>query len=96
MTVTVNLPRAVGTGPVINLPRAKPEIVTVIKEVIVSGDRDAAGNLVPTNRGHTYTYDSSGNLATDTVSDGVSVWVRTYTWANGAQTADSGWVKQNG
>lgn len=55
---------------------------------------DTDGALVPTNQGHSYTYDSSGNLVTDTVSDGTSTWVRTYTYQNGAQTTDSGWVKQ--
>ena len=96
MTVTVNLPRSTGSGPVVVLPRAKPDVVTVTKEVVVYGDRDEDGNVVPTHKGHSYSYDSSGNLATDTVTDGDDVWVRTYTWANGAQTSDSGWVKQNG
>ena len=57
-------------------------------------ERDTQGNLVPTYRGHTYTYDTSGNLETDTVTDGEDTWVRTYSYDNGVQTADSGWVKQ--
>jgi YD repeat-containing protein len=55
---------------------------------------DTDGNPVPTWKAHAYTYDQSGNLATDTVSDGSNTWVRTYTWAVGGQSADSGWVKQ--
>lgn len=57
-------------------------------------DLDTDGNPVPTNKGHAYTYDSSGNTKTDMVSDGTSTWIRTYTYTNGQQTADSGWVKQ--
>lgn len=55
---------------------------------------DTNGNLVPVNKAHQFTYDTSGNLQTDTVIDGNSMWVRTYSYANGNQTADSGWVKQ--
>lgn len=55
---------------------------------------DTDGNPVPTYKAHSYTYDGSGNLATDTVTDGADSWVRSYGWANGAQTTDSGWVKQ--
>lgn len=57
-------------------------------------DLDTLGNVVPTYKGHTYTYDTSGNQVTDTVSDGVSTWVRTTTYLNGQETSDSGWVKQ--
>ncbi len=55
---------------------------------------DTDGNPVPVWKSHSFTYDGSGNLATDTVTDGTSTWVRTYQWANGAQTVDTGWVKQ--
>ncbi len=61
---------------------------------VVSDSVDTDGNVVPTNRAHTFTYDGSGNLVTDTVSDGTSTWVRTYTYQMGAQVSDSGWVKQ--
>lgn len=61
-----------------------------------AAERDTQGRSVPIWKAHTYTYDSSGNLATDTVVDGENVWIRTYGWTNGAQTSDSGWVKQNG
>lgn len=57
-------------------------------------DRDTNGDPVPTYKAHTFTYDDSGNLKTDTVSDGSDTWVRTYTFTNGQQTNDSGWVKQ--
>lgn len=55
---------------------------------------DTQGNPVPVYAAHAYTYDGSGNLQTDTVTDGTNTWVRTYMWSNGAQESDSGWVKQ--
>lgn len=59
-----------------------------------SADLDTGGDKVPTYKAHSYTYDNSGNLATDTVTDGGTSWVRTYQWSNGALSSDSGWVKQ--
>lgn len=92
MSVTVNLPR-VPVGQVrVSLPRATPNIVTVTKEV-VAGELDDTGQPVPVWLAHTFAYDGSGNLSTDTVSQGDVTWVRTYGWANGAQTSDSGWVR---
>ncbi len=61
---------------------------------VTGSELDTDGNPVPVYKAHAYTYDGSGNLHTDTVTDGTSTWVRTYAWANGAQTSDSGWVKQ--
>lgn len=61
---------------------------------MAGADRDTDGNPVPTWRGHAFTYDNSGNLHTDTVTDDADTWVRTYTWDGAAQTNDSGWVKQ--
>lgn len=57
-------------------------------------ETDTTGGAVPTWKAHSFTYDGSGNLATDTVTDGANTWVRTYMWSNGAPTTDSGWVKQ--
>lgn len=59
-----------------------------------SADLDNEGNRVPTYKPHSYTYDGSGNMATDTVSDGTSTWVRSYAWTNAALMSDTGWVKQ--
>lgn len=72
-------------------------------KVVVVGDAgsasdvtslDTSGNPVPVWKAHTFTYDGSGNLSTDTVTDGTNTWVRTLMWMNGALTTDSGWVKQ--
>jgi hypothetical protein len=60
----------------------------------MAGTADTQGGFVPIYRAHTFTYDGSGNLSTDTVTDSGTTWVRTYMWSNGAQTLDSGWVKQ--
>jgi hypothetical protein len=57
---------------------------------------DGDGDVVPTWLSHTFTYDNSGNLSTDTIKRGDETWVRSYTWMAGAQTGDSGWVKNNG
>lgn len=62
--------------------------------VTTATEMDTQGNPVPVYKAHAFTYDGSGNLATDTVTDGTSTWVRTYTYTNGAQATDSGWVKQ--
>ena len=58
-------------------------------------DLDTNGNPVPTYKAHTYTYDDSGNLSTDTVTDGVNTWVRSYgPYTPTGPATDSGWVKQ--
>lgn len=60
----------------------------------LDGDRDTDGYPVPTYKAHTFTYDGSGNLQTDTVTDGANTWVRTYTWTGSDMSSDSGWVRQ--
>ena len=76
------------------LPRSTTVVTeTIVREVPFAGETDTQGRPVPVNGPHTFTYDDSGNLKTDTVSGPSGTWVRTYTWTNGAQTADSGWVK---
>lgn len=55
---------------------------------------DTLGGSVPTYGAQTFTYDASNNLETATITDGTNTWVRTYTYTDGNQTSDSGWVKQ--
>lgn len=72
-------------------------MATAEGDIVMAGvERDTDGNPVPTWKPHTFTYDTSGNLSTDTVTDGTDAWVRTYQWDGAAQSSDSGWVKQGG
>lgn len=59
-----------------------------------SADLDTNGDPVPTYKAHTYTYDDSGNLSTDSVTDDTNTWIRTYTYTPSGPATDSGWVKQ--
>lgn len=55
------------------------------------------GNLIYPNlvAAHQYTYDSSGNLLTDTFVDfNGNTYRQTLTWSNGNLTNQSVWVKQ--
>ncbi len=56
---------------------------------------DSAGNLVDAAAlSHTFGYDGSGNLITDTATDGTTTWVKTLTYTAGNLTGESKWVKQ--
>lgn len=43
---------------------------------------------------HTYGYDGSGNLLTDTMVFGGPTFVKTYGWAGAKLVAEGAWVKQ--
>jgi len=60
----------------------------------MNADMDTNGNPVPTYKAHTYTYYGAGQVHSDTVTDGVNTWVKTFMYENGQQVSDSGWVKQ--
>ena len=81
-------------GEIINLAGLLQQLISAGGGAATSGVRDTAGNEVPVWKARTFAYDTSGNLSTETISDGGSQWVRTYSYAQGAQTTDSGWVKQ--
>lgn len=66
----------------------------MIDIMVKPAELDTAGNTVPVWYGHTFSYDSSGNLVSDTVSDGTNSWTRSYTYSSGNMASDSGWVKQ--
>jgi YD repeat-containing protein len=59
-------------------------------------DADGVFNFDPDGCLHTYTYDGSGNLLTDTATDPAtqSVYVKTYTYTGANLTSESAWVKQ--
>ncbi len=85
----VNLPRTSASQVTVVLPRS-----TTVREYVSADELDTLGNPVPVNAPHQFTYDSNGNLLTDTVQGVGGVWVRTYVYTNGHMTGDSGWVKQ--
>lgn len=62
----------------------------------VNGEFDSDGNVIsPSRYNHTYGYNASGNLVTDTISDGSTTWVKTFTYnASGQLIGESVWVKQ--
>lgn len=57
---------------------------------------DATGKEVyPDRCSHTFGYDGSGRLSTDTMTDGTDTWVKSYTYnGTGQLTGMSLWVKQ--
>ena len=87
--------------------QVSPQVDKRGRLIVSSGDNNAAGvltvttvdldtnaGIVPTWKLHAYTYDDSGNLSTDSVTDGVNTWTRTYTYTPSGPATDSGWVKQ--
>lgn len=62
---------------------------------LYAAELDTNGGIVPVWKAHAYTYDNSGNLSSDTVTDGTSTWVRSYgPYTPTGPANDSGWVKQ--
>lgn len=56
---------------------------------------DSTGQaFVPAACAHTYGYDASGLIVTDTATDGATTWVKTYTYNAAAQlTGETKWVR---
>lgn len=80
------------TGPLTNAElRATPLPVTA-----TVSERDSTGQpFSPDACTHTYGYDASGLIVTDTATDGAATWVKTYTYNASAQlTGETQWVKQ--
>lgn len=59
------------------------------------GLTDSTGsNFNPDACSHTYAYDASGLIVTDTAADGAATWVKTYTYNAAAQlTGETKWVR---
>ena len=56
---------------------------------------DSAGTAIaPDSWSHVYAYDGSGNLTTDTATDGTSTWIKTYGYTANVLTSETKWVKQ--
>ncbi|TXT39209.1 MAG: hypothetical protein FD135_2359 [Comamonadaceae bacterium] len=43
---------------------------------------------------HVYGYDETGKLITDTATDGINTWIKTYSYTAGNLTGETKWVKQ--
>lgn len=43
---------------------------------------------------HTYTYNGSNQLITESVTNTINTWVKTYTYTGSNLTSESVWVKQ--
>lgn len=43
---------------------------------------------------HTYTYNGDGTLATDTCTDGINTWVKSFGYTGGKLTSETKWVLQ--
>jgi len=43
---------------------------------------------------HAYAYNASGQLISDTATDGTSTWVKTYSYTGNNLTAETKWVEQ--
>ena len=68
----------------------QPQGVAVIGSV-----KDSIGQFFnPGDCSVAYGRDANGNITTETATDGINVWVKTYTWTSGVLTAESKWVKQ--
>lgn len=87
--------------------QVSPQVDQRGRLIVSSGDNNAAGvltvttvdldtnaGIVPTWKAHAFTYDTSGNQVTDSVTDGANTWIKTTVFANGQEVSNSGWVKQ--
>lgn len=60
-----------------------------------AGTRDSTGAWFDSNEcTHTYAYNGSGQLATDTATNAANTWVKTYSYTAGNLSGISKWVKQ--
>ena len=62
---------------------------------------DSSGQYMfdPSSWGHSYAYDANNNLQTDTITNGVLTFVKTYAWVNSNNSwlceTESAWVLQS-
>lgn len=56
---------------------------------------DSTGaSIDPAAWSHVYAYNGSGQLVTDTATDGTTSWVKTFTYTSGNLTGETKWVRQ--
>lgn len=67
-----------------------------LNATVVGSVPDSTGNypLNPDALAHTYTYNGSGLLASDSCTNGTYTWVKTYSYTGMNLTGESAWVKQ--
>lgn len=66
--------------------------MTFIPVNLVVNDSLGEDPLSPDDLPHTYTYNASGQIVTDTVTNGVKTWVKTFSYTNGQLTSETAWV----
>lgn len=57
-------------------------------------DSTGARAFDPDSCSHTYQWNTDGTMTSDTATDGVYVYVKTYTYSGGNLVAESDWVLQ--
>jgi YD repeat-containing protein len=61
----------------------------------VSLATDSTGATInPDGWSHVFAYNGSGQLVTDTATDGATSWVKTFTYTSGNLTGETKWVRQ--
>lgn len=56
---------------------------------------DTVGNIIcPDDLDHTYAYNGSSQLTSDTATDGTNTWVKTFTYSGSTVVTESGWLPQ--
>lgn len=69
-----------------------PAAANIIVELVF--DSSGSRLISPPSMAHTYGYDGSNNLITDTITDSTGTWIKTYTYSGTTLTGESAWVKQ--
>jgi YD repeat-containing protein len=85
------LPYVAGGGAASGLTDAQLRATSLM----VSLAKDNTGATInPEGWSHVYAYNGSGSLLTDTASDGVNSWVKTFSYTSGNLTGETKWVRQ--
>lgn len=81
------------------IPVTAPALITTTGTVVtmaaVDAVLDSTGQaFAPVSLAHTYTYTASNQVQTDTCTDGVHTWVKTYSYTGSNLQTVSAWVRQ--
>ncbi|MBK7314913.1 hypothetical protein [Candidatus Aalborgicola defluviihabitans] len=69
--------------------------VTGLPAAIGSSTVDSAGTPFTSDAcSHVYGYNGSGQMITDTATDGTRTWVKTFSYTSGNLTGETKWVLQ--